>query len=158
MINVPAAQQLRFAKKTPIKQPIKVITPKLLKDHNTRLQTPWTPSFSTAFRLIIIVRFFAGMYTAISDCDEGNPWQFCRSSSPSKLNLIFISAVFNYWDPLHYLLRGTGFQTWEYSPDFAIRSYFYLILHSIPNLISSQVLPHDKVFPFPHLPLRRYSN
>ena len=40
--------------------------------------------------------------------------------------------TYGYWEPLHYLLYGKGMQTWEYSPDYAIRSYafiypFYLI-------------------------------
>lgn len=53
--------------------------------------------------------------------------------------------MFNYWEPLHYLTRGVGFQTWEYSPDYSIRSYFYLVIHTLPNLIAQQVIPHDKV-------------
>ncbi|VDK74941.1 unnamed protein product [Gongylonema pulchrum] len=39
------------------------------------------------------------MWSTISDCDE----------------------VYNYWEPLHLFLYGTGFQTWEYSPIYAIR-------------------------------------
>lgn len=35
---------------------------------------------------------------------------------------------------LHYLLHGTGMQTWEYSPAYGIRSYAYLALHSLPLL------------------------
>ena len=35
---------------------------------------------------------------------------------------------------LHYLMHGNGFQTWEYSPAYGIRSYSYIILHSIPLL------------------------
>ncbi|KAK4536851.1 hypothetical protein CDCA_CDCA10G2876 [Cyanidium caldarium] len=34
--------------------------------------------------------------------------------------------TFNYWEPLHFLLFGSGFQTWEYSPVYALRSYAYL--------------------------------
>lgn len=40
--------------------------------------------------------------------------------------------TYNYWEPLHYLLHGTGFQTWEYAPRFAIRSWTYLLLHAAP--------------------------
>ena len=32
-----------------------------------------------------------------------------------------------YWEPLHYLLYGTGLQTWEYSPDYSIRTYSFII-------------------------------
>ncbi len=31
---------------------------------------------------------------------------------------------------MHYLMYGSGFQTWEYSPTFAIRSYAYLLPHA----------------------------
>ena len=40
--------------------------------------------------------------------------------------------MFNYWEPLHYLNHGYGLQTWEYSPEFAIRSWFYIVIHAIP--------------------------
>lgn len=57
------------------------------------------------------------MYSNIQDCDE----------------------VFNFWEPLHYLDRGQGFQTWETSPEYAIRSYAYIALHlvsvKIPRLL-----------------------
>ena len=34
------------------------------------------------------------------------------------------------------MTHGKGFQTWEYSPVYAIRSWFYLLLHSpIPVLV-----------------------
>ena len=36
--------------------------------------------------------------------------------------------VFNYWEPLHYMLHGFGFQTWEYSPRFALRSWGFIKL------------------------------
>lgn len=73
-VAIPASQQLRFAK---AKSTNASVMPKkkvegALKDHNLRLAKPlWTPSFSVAFRLIIILRFFAAMYSSISDCDEG---------------------------------------------------------------------------------------
>lgn len=35
--------------------------------------------------------------------------------------------TFGYWEPLHYMLYGYGFQTWEYAPQFALRSYSYLL-------------------------------
>ena len=45
-----------------------------------------------AFCLLMIARYYSAMYNNIHDCDE----------------------VFNYWEPLHYLLYKSGFQTWEY--------------------------------------------
>lgn len=72
---------------------------------------------SNAFVLftLVTVRVQSALWSIISDCDE----------------------TFNYWEPLHYLLKGTGFQTWEYSPEFALRSYSYLWLHALPaNIVA----------------------
>jgi alpha-1,2-mannosyltransferase len=49
------------------------------------------------------------LYAPIQDCDE----------------------VFNYWEPTHYFNHGFGLQTWEYSPEYSIRSWFYIVLHGI---------------------------
>ncbi len=57
-----------------------------------------------AVMLLFAVRILGAVLVPVADCDE----------------------VFNYWEPLHYLLYGSGMQTWEYSPDFALRSYAYL--------------------------------
>ena len=40
-----------------------------------------------------------------------------------------ILQVYNYWEPLHYLLYGYGMQTWEYSAAYALRSWWYIVLH-----------------------------
>lgn len=66
---------------------------------------PWR----TAFLVLMLARCFSANENLIHDCDE----------------------TFNYWEPLHYLLYGNGFQTWEYSAEFSLRSYLYLLLHSI---------------------------
>lgn len=66
-----------------------------------------TLSFRTACVLLLVPRLFSAFFNLIHDCDE----------------------TYNYWEPLHYLLYGEGFQTWEYSPDFALRSYLYVIAH-----------------------------
>jgi alpha-1,2-mannosyltransferase len=42
--------------------------------------------------LLAICRAIAVFVNIVHDCDE----------------------VFNYWEPLHYLVHGTGMQTWEY--------------------------------------------
>jgi alpha-1,2-mannosyltransferase len=34
--------------------------------------------------------------------------------------------TYGYYEPLHYLLYQRGLQTWEYAPDFAIRSYSFI--------------------------------
>ena len=43
--------------------------------------------------------------------------------------------VYNYWEPLHFMLHGTGFQTWEYSSAFALRPWAYLALHAPAALL-----------------------
>lgn len=53
---------------------------------------------------LALVRSIGAAVNHIDDCDE----------------------VFNYWEPLHYLVYGAGMQTWEYAPDFALRTYGYL--------------------------------
>jgi alpha-1,2-mannosyltransferase len=42
--------------------------------------------------------------------------------------------VYNFWEPLHFVLHGYGLQTWENSPQFALRSYLYLLLHALAAL------------------------
>ncbi|KAE9025188.1 Alpha-1,2-mannosyltransferase [Phytophthora fragariae] len=69
----------------------------------------WLPSLQTALSLLVLPRAVSALLSPIADCDE----------------------TFNYWEPLHYLLYRFGFQTWEYSPVYALRSYFYLLLHYV---------------------------
>lgn len=51
----------------------------------------------------------------------------------SALKLISVNIcldtdeTYGYWEPLHFLLHGSGMQTWEYSPDFAIRTYAFVL-------------------------------
>lgn len=61
-----------------------------------------------AFIPLFVARILSAILNLIHDCDE----------------------VFNYWEPLHFLLYGSGMQTWEYSSQFALRSYWYLGLHA----------------------------
>lgn len=63
----------------------------------------------TLILLNICTRLYAALYMIIADCDE----------------------TFNYWEALNLLLRNFGKQTWEYSPEYAIRSYAYLIPYYI---------------------------
>jgi alpha-1,2-mannosyltransferase len=45
----------------------------------------------------------------------------------NRLPLMDCDEVYNYWEPLHYIIFGNGgFQTWEYSNEFALRTYAYL--------------------------------
>lgn len=78
------------------------------------------------FLLFAISRMVSARYNNINDCDE----------------------TYNYWEPAHYLMYGNGFQTWEYSPKYAIRSYFYLWIYTIPGLILKYLGQFDKVVIF----------
>lgn len=69
------------------------------------------------FMLAIPLRLLAAFYMPISDCDE----------------------VFNYWEPLHYLLYGRGTRTWEYSPEYGLRSYAYIWLYGGPAWIAKVI-------------------
>ncbi|BBG96194.1 Alg9-like mannosyltransferase family [Prunus dulcis] len=53
--------------------------------------------------------------------------------------------VFNYWEPLHYLLYKSGFQTWEYSSQFALRSYLYILFHELVGRPASWLFAEEKV-------------
>ncbi|XP_036076395.1 alpha-1,2-mannosyltransferase ALG9 isoform X3 [Rousettus aegyptiacus] len=86
----------------------------------------WAPEGSTAFKCLLSARLCAALLSNISDCDE----------------------TFNYWEPTHYLIYGKGFQTWEYSPVYAIRSYVYLLLHAWPAAFHARILQTNKILVF----------
>lgn len=69
----------------------------------------WAPAPKHAFLVLLAVRSISALLNIIPDCDE----------------------VYNYLEPLHYLLHGAGLQTWEYSARFALRPYLYLLLHAV---------------------------
>ncbi|EFX68930.1 hypothetical protein DAPPUDRAFT_259349 [Daphnia pulex] len=61
---------------------------------NNDLHDDWSPNVQTVFKALASARLCAAVWNNITDCDE----------------------TYNYWEPLHYVLFGSGFQTWEYSP------------------------------------------
>jgi alpha-1,2-mannosyltransferase len=65
----------------------------------------------------------------ISDCDE----------------------VFNYWEPLHFLNHGVGFQTWEYAPTYALRTFIYIVPLALLERIYQVLSKILSVGLFPHL-------
>ncbi|KAI0727865.1 glycosyltransferase family 22 protein [Fomitopsis betulina] len=122
-------QEIRFRRPTNRQQPATTLSkPKnrhagILQDKLRRAQkAPWCPSFSVALRMFLLIRVAGAMYSNIQDCDE----------------------VFNFWEPLHYLTRGYGFQTWETSPLYAIRSWAYILLHMLPTKIVFTLLGPEK--------------
>uniref|UniRef100_A0A2P2JJY4 Mannosyltransferase n=1 Tax=Rhizophora mucronata TaxID=61149 RepID=A0A2P2JJY4_RHIMU len=70
-----------------------------------------------------MLRYMSATSNILHDCDE----------------------VFNYWEPLHYLLYNSGFQTWEYSSQFALRSYLYINFHELVGLPASWIFGDEKV-------------
>ena len=96
------------------------------KSEDVQNRQEWILSDFTIFNLILIIRLCAVFTTAISDCDE----------------------TYNYWEPTHFLLFGKGHQTWEYDPKFALRSYFYLILHGLSGYILKLVPNINRILIF----------
>ncbi|KAL1887519.1 mannosyltransferase [Ceratocystis pirilliformis] len=74
----------------------------------------------SAFYVFLASAAASALYSPIADCDE----------------------TFNYWEPAHYLSHGYGLQTWEYSPEFAIRDWGYISMHTI-------VSNFRRIMPFP---------
>ncbi|KAJ8755686.1 hypothetical protein K2173_022614 [Erythroxylum novogranatense] len=70
-----------------------------------------------------MLRYMSATSNIVHDCDE----------------------VFNYWEPLHYLLYNSGFQTWEYGAQFALRSYLYINFHELVGVPASWLFGEEKV-------------
>ncbi|KAJ0181460.1 hypothetical protein K1T71_003545 [Dendrolimus kikuchii] len=82
------------------------------------------PGGAVTLVLLLTFRIVSAYWGHISDCDE----------------------TYNYWEPLHYLVYGKGLQTWEYSPEYAIRSYMPLWLFAVPARILSYIMSPMSVF------------
>lgn len=91
---------------------------------NSRV-APFSLQSGFAFTVFFIVNFLAALYAPIQDCDE----------------------VFNFWEPTHYLNHRFGLQTWEYAPEFSIRSWLYIVIHAIIGKTGS-LLSSNKAFEF----------
>ncbi|GJD10321.1 Alpha-1,2-mannosyltransferase ALG9 [Galdieria sulphuraria] len=95
--------------------------------HSYHILSRWNPRPWLIFLLYTIDRVIAAFCLSISDCDE----------------------TFNYWEPLHFILYGFGFQTWEYSPEFRLRSYAYLLIYALfGKLFALFVSKENKVAQF----------
>ncbi|KAG7814628.1 hypothetical protein KL924_001042 [Ogataea haglerorum] len=88
--------------------------------------------------ILLCSRTLEAFYGIISDCDE----------------------VFNYWEPLNLITRLFGKQTWEYSPEYAIRSYAYLLPFTVfnkPLRILATLVPSVQIPPYLQFYLVRLS-
>lgn len=74
----------------------------------------------SAFYCFLAAGIVSAVFAPIQDCDE----------------------TFNYYEPTHYLSHGYGFQTWEYDPKYAIRSWFYVGIHALAGNIR-RILPQS---------------
>lgn len=74
------------------------------------------PSVGMAL-VLVAARVCAAYFVPTTDCDE----------------------TYNYWEPAHYLLYGTGKQTWEYAPQYALRSWFFVWLYAAPAWAVEQI-------------------
>jgi hypothetical protein len=92
----------------------------LTPSHHRAIRDTYAIEPISAFYLFLAASLVAAVFAPIQDCDE----------------------TFNYWEPTHYLSHGYGLQTWEYSPDFAIRSWLYIGLHAIVGNVR-RLLPHS---------------
>ena len=72
------------------------------------MSEPGRSSSIVVLSAYLVINCLAAVHAPIQDCDE----------------------VYNYWEPTHYLNHGFGFQTWEYSPEYAIRSWLYIVIHA----------------------------
>lgn len=121
----PRTETIRFRRPDAPKTPT-IRAPRhtgVLQDQIRRAaKRPWAPTFSWAVRWLLLIRFSAAMYANITDCDE----------------------VFNFWEPLHLFDRGYGFQTWEVSPEFSIRSWAYIVLHWFPAQLAKFLVGPEK--------------
>ena len=85
---------------------------------------PWMPGGYAAFKLLMSARLCAAFWSSISDCDE----------------------TFNYWEPTHFLFFGKGHQTWEYDPQYALRSYLYLLVHGVPGYLYNILFEPNRMY------------
>lgn len=51
----------------------------------------------------------------------------CRIYLANRMPVTDCDEVYNYWEPLHFLLYQTGLQTWEYANEYALRTFAYLV-------------------------------
>lgn len=129
----PGTETVRFRRPTTDKkeEKPKPSIPKntLLHEQIRKTHRPWIPSFSLALRILLLIRVAGAMYSNMDDCDEGE-FEFTR-----YLVYLTLPLVYNFWEPLHLFINGYGFQTWELSPVFALRSWAYVLLHYLPARI-----------------------
>jgi alpha-1,2-mannosyltransferase len=83
----------------------------------------YAPSPDTALLLLVLLRVVCGaLLPSVGDCDE----------------------TFNYFEPTHYMLYGTGLQTWEHDPRFALRTYAFDGVAAMVGFLAGGFYGEDK--------------
>ncbi|CAE8581675.1 unnamed protein product [Polarella glacialis] len=98
--------------------------PRGLEHHSEEKSSFSFCSLGLPLLVLLGARILAAAISPIADCDE----------------------TFNYWEPAHFLAFGRGFQTWEYSPVYALRSYLFLLPHSCVAWLAAQVAGRPLAF------------
>ena len=114
----------RQAPHVPAGKKTKLVSPKLhllliIDVFHSPEKAPFELSAIVAFYVFLVSHVIAAFYSPIQDCDE----------------------VFNFWEPTHYLNHHYGFQTWEYSPVYAIRSWAYTGFHATITGVFGHYVP-----------------
>jgi len=86
----------------------------------------YLPETMTCAKLLLTASMTASLTCHVTDCDE----------------------TYNYWEPLYHMLYGKGFQTWEYSPEYSIRSWAYIGIHYVFTLFHFGLLKAMPIFIF----------
>ncbi|AEO60921.1 glycosyltransferase family 22 protein [Thermothelomyces thermophilus ATCC 42464] len=110
----------------PKKQKKEFVHPSAKHARKKAIQNAFAIEPISAFYIFLGANIIAALFAPIQDCDE----------------------TFNYWEPTHYLSHGYGLQTWEYSPDYAIRSWLYIAIHALGANIRRLLPRSSKVAEF----------
>jgi alpha-1,2-mannosyltransferase len=113
-------KQRKSVKPIPSQQPQQ--QPLKQPQQQIQVDTLGLPILNQIFGVFAFCNFLSAILNPISDCDE----------------------TYNYWEPTHQLMYGWGFQTWEYSPVFALRSYLYIGIHAAIGYFA-KLLGADKI-------------
>jgi len=92
-------------------------------------------------------------------CQSPSNHKFCAHKIKWFHNMLLYARIIR-CDSMfqtHYLMFGKGFQTWEYSPVYAIRSYAYLLLHTLPMRLYGLIFTPNPVKHSTHLHCSYYN-
>ena len=72
---------------------------------------------------------------------------FVNSLASTMNHIDDTDETYGYWEPLHYMLFREGMQTWEYSPEYALRTYTFIVpLVPIGHLLAKLGMSRLNIF------------